>query len=144
MAVSRYVPQNIKKYKPKLFWGFTSRQIISLIVTAVTIFISLKLMKNFSTETKIYLCSLPAVVPICIGFVHIYGMPLEKFIPQVIHDHFRCSQKRYLITAPSITMVPSGTTASKGVPASLGNQKKQKPLKMNHKNKAIAVAVRHR
>lgn len=123
MAVSRYVPQNIKRYKPKLFWGFTSRQIISLIVTVIVIFISLKLMSGLSTELRIYLCSLPAVIPLCIGFVRIYGMPLEKFIPQVIHDHFRCPQKRYLITAPSAKI-----------------KKEQKTLKMNHKNKAIAVA----
>ena len=129
MAVSRYVPQNIKKYKPKLFWGFTTRQIISLIITVAVIFISLKLMSGLSTELKIYLCSIPAVIPLCIGFIPIYGMPLEKFVPQVIYDHFRCSPKRYLITAPS-----------KDTANSQKGKKDQKPLKMNHKNKAIAVA----
>lgn len=127
MAVSRYIPKNIKKYKPKYFWGFTSRQIIALIVTAVLITISLKTLgDNISAEIRIYASSFPAVIPLLFGFIKVYDMPLERFIPEVYHDHFKNSPKRYRITAPSLRLT------------------KQTPLKPDNKNRPLAVAKRQR
>lgn len=122
---TRYVPKNIKKYKPRLFWGFTSRQIISLVVAIVFIFICLKIMgDDVSSEVKVYVSSLPAVIPILIGFVEPYGIPLEEFIPEVFSDYLKNSPKRYRITAPSLHL----TTG------------KQAPLKLDKKDKPLAVA----
>ena len=122
MAISRYIPKDIKKYKPKLFWGFTSRQVLSLLVAAVFIFLFLVIFKNLPVEMKIYLSSIPAIIPISFGFVQIYGMPLEKFIPEVYNDHFRGNAKRYKVSAPSLSL-----------------SRKQDNLKLNHKNKPLSV-----
>lgn len=122
MAVSRYVPKDIKKYKPKYFWGFTSRQMIALIAAAVLIAAFLKLFGGMPIEAKVYASSLPAVVPLLFGFVRIYGMPLERFLPEVWHDYFGNAPKRYKITAPSLSL-------SKG---------KREPLKLDSKNPPLA------
>lgn len=122
---TRYVPKNIKKYKPKLFWGFTSRQIIAIIAAIISIVISLNLIgDSVSTEIKVYVSALPAIIPMLIGFVEPYGIPLEKFTPEVISDYFKNSPKRYRITAPSLQLTNG----------------KQAPLKLNKKNKPLAVA----
>lgn len=126
MAVSRYIPKNIKKYNPKYFWGFTSRQITALVITAVLIAVSLKLLGDgVPAEIKIYACSFPAAVPLLFGFVKVYDMPLERFIPEVYHDYFKNSPKRYRITAPSLHLVKT---------------RKQPPLKPDSKNRPLAVA----
>ena len=123
MAVSRYIPKNIKKYKPKYFWGLNARQLVSLLIAGVLIAITIKLTGNLPGELRIYISVIPAIFPVAFGFVEIYGLPLEKFIPEVYHDYFVNTRKRYKITAPSLR---------------LENPKKQ-PLKLNHKNKPLAV-----
>jgi len=122
MAVSRYIPKNIKSYKPKLFWGLTSRQLISVVVAGALICISISLLKDQSIEARIYLSAIPAIIPIAIGFVPIYGLPLEKILPEMWKDNFMNPPKRYRIS-----------------PASLRLNRKKNPLKLNNKNKPLAV-----
>lgn len=124
MAVSRYVPKDIKKYHPKTFWGFSGREIASLIIAFLFIFITYKILKSceVGTEACIYICSIPAIFPILVGFVKPYGIPLEKFLPQLFTDMFVHKQKRFRITAPSLSLV-----------------KEKTPVKLNPKNKPLAI-----
>ena len=123
MAKSRYVPKNIKKYKPKTFWGFTGREILSILASLVVIVLTFAMTKSLATETRIYIASVPAIFPLLIGFVRPYGIPLEKFIPEMYFDMFRHSQKRFRITAPSLHI-----------------KKEKTAVKLNNKNKPLAVA----
>lgn len=122
MAKSRYVPKDIKKYKPKTFWGFTGREIISIFASIGVIFLVFVSTKSLATETRIYIASVPAIIPMLIGFVRPYGIPLEKFVPELYFDMFRHSQKRFRITAPSLHV-----------------KKEKVAVKMNSKNKPLAV-----
>lgn len=122
MAVSRYIPKNIKSYKPKYFWGLTTRQCISLLISGVLILIFIKASGSLSMELRIYLSSIPAVLPMLFGFLPIYGMPLEQFLPEVWHDYFKSSQRRYRILVASLSL-----------------KTEKKPLKLDRENKPLSV-----
>ena len=123
MAVSKYVPKNIKGYKPKYFFGFTSRQLAGIGASLAVIVLTFMLLGDMDMEIKIYICSIPAVIPMALGFAKVYGMPLEEFVSEVITDHFLPgTQKRYRINAPSLRLA-----------------KKKNPLKLDKTNKPLAV-----
>lgn len=122
MAVSRYIPKNIKSYKPKYFWGLTTRQCVSLLIAGVLILVFIKASGSLSAELRIYISSIPAVIPILFGFLPVYGVPLEQFLPEVWHDYFKSSQRRYRVSLASLSPKPE-----------------RKPLKLDRENKPLSV-----
>lgn len=87
-------PQDLRKYKVKLFGPFTTRQAISVLISGMILFpllaginkfnsyISLCLKEMLDTPEKIC-CAVFIAIPICIGFVTIQGMPAEDWFREI-------------------------------------------------------------
>ena len=93
------IPDEIKKYKEKIVWGLTARQIISLLLAG---FICVPLYwygRKFIPEDLLSWIIIFIAVPIgAIGFFKFNGMPMEKFAMAVFKFEFLYPRKRIFKT----------------------------------------------
>lgn len=89
------IPEEIRKYKEKIAFGLTARQ---LVCTITTFFVCVPLywygQNFFSTDVLSWLIILIAVPLEAIGFVKVNGMPMEKFAVAAFKFEFLYPQKR--------------------------------------------------
>ena len=93
------IPDEIKKYKEKIVWGLTARQVISLLLAG---FICVPLYwygKDFIPEDILSWIIILIATPIgAIGFFKFNGMPMEKFIVAVAKFEVLYPRKRVFKT----------------------------------------------
>jgi hypothetical protein len=74
---------------------FTTRQVVfGGIGLALALFVGFKGAVNFSTQNRIYLAMAAALPFFALGFLKIYGEPIEKILPIIIRDNFLNPVKR--------------------------------------------------
>ena len=144
MAVSRIIPKDIKKFRPKAFWGFTMRQILSILAAAVLVFICSKLFPIEKMSTAVYVYGAIAALPLIYGFVYIYGLPIEKIFPEIVYDHWICPNKKFYnppishapLTKDSQYAIPKASKTVKCLSKANGKQNKSvKPVVKTEKMK---------
>ena len=93
------IPDEIKKYKEKIVWGLTARQVISLLLAA---FICVPLYwygRDFIPEDVLSWIIILIAVPIgAIGFFRFNGMPMEKYAMAIFKFEFLYPRKRVFKT----------------------------------------------
>lgn len=94
------IPEEIRKYKEKIAFGLTARQ---LVCTIATLFICVPLYffgKNYIPEDIISWLIIIIAVPLeAVGFIKINGMPMEKFAMAAFKFEFLYPRKRKFRTA---------------------------------------------
>lgn len=93
------IPDEIKKYKEKIVWGLTARQVIALLLAA---FICVPLYwygRDFIPEDVLSWIIILIAVPIgAIGFFRFNGMPMEKYAIAIFKFEFLYPRKRVFKT----------------------------------------------
>ena len=75
------IPEEIKKYKEKIAFGLTSRQLVSSIIALAVCVPLYWFGRSYIPEDVLsWLIILIALPLLAIGFFHFNGMPFEKFI----------------------------------------------------------------
>lgn len=92
------IPKDVRKYKEKVVGGFTLRELITLIVTAlidisIYIFLKDKIGKQFSSYLVMFI-SIPFLL---LGFKEKDGLKFEKYVIYFLKFHFLTPQKRKYI-----------------------------------------------
>ena len=89
------IPEEIRKYKEKIAFGLTARQ---LICTIATLFICVPLYwfgRNYIMEDILAWLIITIAVPLeAIGFIKINGMPMEKFAVSAVKFELLFPRKR--------------------------------------------------
>lgn len=89
------VPDEIRKYKEKLAFGLTLRQIISITITAAVCVPLWFYGRNFmSTDMISWIILFISLPLLSIGFFKFKGMPMEKFAVALLLHEFIYPQKR--------------------------------------------------
>ena len=88
--VERPIPQDILKYKQKAIGNFSAREVIfGGIGLTVILICSLTVFKDIaSIKERAILSAIPALPLFAIGFIKLYGLPLEKILFTIILDNF--------------------------------------------------------
>lgn len=93
------IPDEIKKYKEKIVWGLTARQVISLLLAG---FICVPLYwygRDFMSDDLLSWIIIGIAVPIgAIGFFRFNGMPMEKYAVAIFKFEFLYPRKRVFKT----------------------------------------------
>lgn len=92
------IPKDVRKYKEKVVGGFTLRELITLIVTAlidisIYIFLKDKIGKQFASYLVMFI-SIPFLL---LGFKEKDGLKFEKYVIYFLKFHFLTPQKRKYI-----------------------------------------------
>lgn len=94
MIVAR-IPEEIRKYKEKIVFGLTARQLIaSIVAVAVCVPLYWYGRKFISEDILSWLIIIIAVPLAAIGFFRFNGMPMEKFIVAFLKYELLFPQKR--------------------------------------------------
>ena len=107
--ISVRIPDEVRKYKEKLFMGLNARQLVCTFITLI-ICIPLYLWGNryMDEELVSWIIILIAIPMISVGFLRFHGLPMEKFFviwlkyewiyprkrKYKIHNHYRDLQER--------------------------------------------------
>ena len=88
------IPVEIQEYKSKLIFGFSTRQIISIIVAIGICVPFVSVGKNYLSESLLsWITIIIALLCFCWGFVRIQDMPFEEVV-KVFINHNINEQKR--------------------------------------------------
>jgi hypothetical protein len=83
------IPENIFKYKAKMFMGLDVRQFFSVIIAGIiTIFMVQLIPRMENLLTWLIVCSIPGMIIIFFAFKQIYGQPAEKMIFEIIKYNY--------------------------------------------------------
>lgn len=89
------IPQEIKKYKEKCFFGLTTRQFICVvIVLAINIPLYLFLSGKIGDDITSWIILIDSLPIFLFGFYKYNGMNFEQMLIQVIKSEFLYPQKR--------------------------------------------------
>lgn len=94
--VERPIPQDILKYKQKAIKNLSAREVICAFIGIMcVIFGYLYLFKGIETkDNRALLSAILGIPAFAIGFIKLYGVPLEKIIGPIILDNFINPAKR--------------------------------------------------
>ena len=88
------IPQDVTRYKEHLFFGLTSRQIISVVAIIALAILSFLILHNFISTTVLMYILVIEVAPIAaFGFLEYNGMTAEK-IAAVVISFYTSKQRR--------------------------------------------------
>lgn len=100
------IPNNVSEYKPKFILNLTGRQVTSVLLTAVAIFLDFTFLEPYVGETvAIIIAIIPALCGACFGWVEPYGMTFEKYLKSVLFQavlapHIRKAKTNSSIIVP--------------------------------------------
>ncbi len=91
------IPKDINSYKAEFALGFTTRQLISLIIVLVLAVPTFLIFgKIIGTSNTIYIVVFEALLPMLIGFCEIDGKTFEDYLKIIINYYTTPSQRKYV------------------------------------------------
>lgn len=113
MSIEMEIPKDIRKYKKKLVGPLTARQTlfsIPAIGLGGLVFFAFK--DVFRGDVHILLTILTALPFLMLGWIEVYGMPLEKFIKAAFVSTILSPANRKYVTKNTITQTEDKPTKS--------------------------------
>lgn len=99
------ISKDITKYKTKVYFGLTFRQIIALGVTlAINIPLYSKLIKRFTEDTTTWIILIIALPLMAIGWLEPQGMAFEKYVGVIIWEFITPQVRPYKIEEGDINV----------------------------------------
>lgn len=95
--ISVEIPNDIADYKPKLMLGFTGRQVVCILLTAVVIFLDFKFLKPYIGDLSVMLAAIPAFFAAMFGWGENFTpghIPFEKYLKSVFVQTFVAPKTR--------------------------------------------------
>lgn len=114
MSIEMEIPKDIRKYKKKLVGPLTARQTlfsIPAIVFGGLVFYAFK--DVFQGDVHIFLTILTALPFLMLGWIEVYGMPLERFIKTAFVSTILSPANRKYVTKNAVVQTENKPTKNK-------------------------------
>lgn len=135
------IPENIFKYKAKMFMGLDVRQFFSVIIAGIITVIMVQVIPRMENLlTWLVVCSIPGMIIIFFAFKQIYGQPAEKMIFEIIKYNYiyppiRVKEEHH----PEYEKFRKDITRT-GMPEE--NPEDTENTKKNEKNKPVSIKIK--
>ena len=114
MSIEMEIPKDIRKYKKKLVGPLTARQTlfsVPAIVFGGLVFYTFK--DIVQGDIHVFLTILTALPFLMLGWIEVYGMPLEKFIKTAFISTILSPANRKYVTKSAVVQAESKPTQNR-------------------------------